>query len=85
MHRPPKNCAVYLASVSLPQGWGLSLVIIIKVKVSTGEEVIIIIIKKFIIKIYALKPNLFKLITRVSCRRVYKQKSKLIATYFTTL
>ena len=57
-----------------------------EVKVSMGkEEVIVIIVKKFIIGIYVLKPNLFKLVTHVSHYRVYKQKSKLITTYLTTL
>ena len=47
--------------------------IIIKVKVSMGEEeVIIIIVKKFIIEIRALKLNLFKLVTHVSRHRVCK-------------
>ena len=49
------------------------------------EEVIVIIIKKFIMGIRALKLNLFKLVARVSRHRVYKQKSKLIATYLTIL
>ena len=49
------------------------MVIIIRVKVGMGEkEVIIIIIKEFIIRIYILKLNLFKLITRVSYYRVYR-------------
>ena len=47
--------------------------IIIKVKVSMGEEeVVVIIIKKFIVGICALKLNLFRLVTRVSHRRVYR-------------
>ena len=47
--------------------------VIIKVKVSMGEEeVIIIIIKKFIVGICALEPNLFRLVTRVSYYRVCK-------------
>ena len=47
--------------------------IIIKVKVNMGEEeVIIIIIKEFIMKIYILEPNLFKLVARVSYYRVYR-------------
>ena len=62
------------------------MVIIIKVKVSMGEEkVMVIIIKEFIVGICALKPNLFRLIARVSRHRVYKQKLKLIAIYLTTL
>ena len=57
-----------------------------KVKVGIEkEEVIIIIIKKFIIRIRALKLNLFRLVTHVSYYRVYKQKLKLIATYLTIL
>ena len=57
-----------------------------EVEVSTGKkEVIIIIVKKFIVKIYTLKLNLFKLIARVSHHRVYRQESKLITTYLTTL
>ena len=47
--------------------------IIIKIEVGMGEEeVVVIIIKKFIMRIYALKLNLFKLVTRVSYHRVYK-------------
>ena len=49
------------------------------------EKVIIIIIKKFIIGIYTLKLNLFRLVARVSYYRVYRQKLKLIATYLTVL
>ena len=49
------------------------------------EEVVIIIIKKFIIKIYILEPNLFKLMARVSYYRVYRRELKLIATCLTTL
>ena len=57
-----------------------------EVKVSTGEkEVVVIIIKKFVVGIRTLKPNLFRLVTRVSYRRVYRQESKLIATYLTIL
>ena len=49
------------------------MVIIIKVKVGMGEEeVMVIIVKKFIIGICVLKPNLFKLVTCVSHYRVYK-------------
>ena len=44
-----------------------------KVKVSIGEkEVIVIIVKKFIMRIRALELNLFRLIARVSHYRVYK-------------
>ena len=81
MHRLSKNCAVYLVSVSLLRGWELNLVIIVEVKVSTGEEkVIIIIVKKFIVGIRALKLNLFGLIAHVSRPRVCRQELKLIAT-----
>ena len=60
--------------------------IIIEVKVSTGEkEVIIIINKKFIIGIRVLKLNLFRLVARVSHHRVYRQELKLIATCLTIL
>ena len=62
------------------------MVIIIKVKVGMGEEeVIMIIVKKFIVGIRALEPNLFKLIARVSYHKVYRRELKLIATYLTTL
>ena len=62
------------------------MVIIIKVKVGTGEEeVVIVIIKKFIVGICILKLNLFRLVAHVSCYRVYKQELKLIATYLTIL
>ena len=60
--------------------------IIIKVEVGIGEEeVMIIIIKEFIMGICALELNLFKLVARVSYYRVYRQKLKLIATCLTTL
>ena len=60
--------------------------IIIEVKVSIGEkEVVVIIIKEFIVGICALELNLFKLITCVSCRRVYRWELKLIAAYLTIL
>ena len=49
------------------------------------EEVIVIIIKKFIVGICALKLNLFRLVARVSYYRVCKWESKLIATYLTAL
>ena len=58
--------------------------IVMKVKVGTGEEVVIIIVKKSVIEIRALELNLFKLITRVSYRRVCRQL-KFIATCLTTL
>ena len=85
MHRPSKNCAVRLVLISLPRGWGLNLVIIIEVKVGTGKEVVIIIIKKFIIGIRILELSLFGLVARVSRCRVYRQELKLIAAYLTTL
>ena len=49
------------------------------------EEVIIIIIKEFIMGIYTLKLNLFGLVARVSHYRVYRLELKLIATYLTAL
>ena len=49
------------------------------------EEVIIVIIKEFIMGICALKLNLFGLVARVSFYRVYRWESKLIATYLTIL
>ena len=86
MHRPPKNRAVYLVLVSLLWSWGLNLIVIVKVEVSTGEEeIMVIIIKKFIVGIRTLKLNLFELMARVSYCRVYKRELKLIATYLTTL
>ena len=86
MHRPPRNHAVRSALVSLPRGWELDLVVIMEVEVGMGEEeVVIIVVKEFIVGIRALKPNLFRLVARVSCRRVYKRESKLIATYLTAL
>ena len=49
------------------------MVVIIEVKVSTGEEkIMVIIIKKFVVEICALELNLFKLIARVSYFRVHK-------------
>ena len=60
--------------------------IIMGVNVDMGKKkVIIIIVKKYIIRIYALELNLFRLITCVSYYRVYKQKLKLIAAYLTIL
>ena len=60
--------------------------VIIEVKVGTREEeVIIIIVKKLIIGICALKLNLFRLITHVSHHRVYRYKLKLITTYLIIL
>ena len=85
MHRPPKNRAVRSASVSLPRGWEFNLVVIIKVEVNIGKEVMVIIIKKFIVEICALEPNLFKLVTHVSYYRGCKQELKLITTYLTIL
>ena len=49
------------------------------------KEVVIIIIKEFIMGIYILKLNLFGLVTRISYYRVYRQESKLIAAYLTAL
>ena len=73
MHRPPRNRVVRLASISLPRGWELNLIIIIKVEVGIGEkEIEIIIIKEFIMGICTLKPNLFGLVACVSHHRVYK-------------
>ena len=60
--------------------------VIVEVKVGTGKKkVIIIIIKKFIVRIYTLKLNLFRLVTCVFCYGVYRQELKLIATYLITL
>ena len=57
-----------------------------EVEVGMGEEeVIVIIIKEFIVGICVLKLNLFRLVARISHRRVYRWESKLIATYLTTL
>ena len=49
------------------------------------EEVMVIIIKKFIVGIYALELNLFELVARVSYYRVYRWELKLITAYLTTL
>ena len=57
-----------------------------EVKVGMGEkEVMIIIVKEFIMGIYALELNLFELIARVSYHRVYRQELKLIIAYLITL
>ena len=57
-----------------------------KVKVSIEEEgIMVIIIKKFIMRIRVLKLNLFRLVARVSHYRIYRRESKLIATYLTIL
>ena len=85
MYRPPKNRAVCLVSVSLLQGWGLSLVIVIEVEVGTGKKIMMVIVKKFIVGIRALELNLFRLITCVSYYRVYRRELKLIAACLTTL
>ena len=86
MHRPPKNCAVRSASVSLPRGWGFNLMIVVEVKVDTEKKkVMVIIVKEFIMGIHTLKLNLFELITCVSYCRVYKWELKLIAACLTTL
>ena len=45
--------------------------VIIKVEVGMGkEEIVVVIIKEFIVGICALKLNLFKLVARVSYYRV---------------
>ena len=59
--------------------------VIIKVKVGTGEKVIVIIVKKFVMRIRTLKLNLFRLVARVSYHRVYRRELKLIAIYLTIL
>ena len=60
--------------------------IIIEVEVGMGEkEIVVIVIKEFIIGIYVLELNLFRLVTRVSCYRVCKRELKLIAACLTTL
>ena len=76
MHRPPKNRAVYSVLVSLPRGWEFNLVVVVEVKVGMGEEVMVVIIKEFIVGIRVLELNLFGLVARVSRRRVYRQESK---------
>ena len=43
---------------------------IIKVKVGMGEEVVVVIVKKFVVGVRALELNLFVLVARVSRRRV---------------
>ena len=86
MHRPSKNRAVYLILISLLRGWELNLVIIVEVKVGTGEKkVMVIIVKEFVVRIYTLELNLFRLVARVSCYKVYRYELKLIATYLTIL
>ena len=67
-------------SISLLWGWGPNLVVVVEVKVGTEKKVMVIIIKEFIMGIYALEPNLFELVARVSYRRVYRRELKLIAT-----
>ena len=49
------------------------------------KEVMVIIVKKFIVGIRALEPNLFGLAAHVSYYRVCRRESKLITTYLTTL
>ena len=49
------------------------------------EEVVIIIIKKFVIRICALELNLFGLVTCVSYYKIYRQELKLIAACLTIL
>ena len=62
---------IYSVLVSLLWGWELNLIIIIKVKVGMGEEEVMeIIIKKFVMGIRVLELNLFRLVTRVSHYRV---------------
>ena len=62
------------------------MVIIIKVKVSMGkEEIMVVIVKEFIVGIYVLKLNLFGLVARVSYYRVCRQELKLIAACLTAL
>ena len=86
MHRPPKNRVIYSASVSLPRGWGLNLMVIIRVDIDMGKkEVVIIMVKKFIVGICILELNLFGLIARVSYHRVCRRESKLIAACLTVL
>ena len=83
MYRPSKNRAVHLVSVSLLRGWGLNLVIIVEVEVGTGKKEIVV--EEFIVEICVLELNLFKLVARVSCRRVCRWELKLIATCLTIL
>ena len=62
------------------------MVIIIKVEVGMGKEKIeVVMMEEFIVGIYILELNLFRLIACVSRHRVYRWESKLIATYLTTL
>ena len=49
------------------------------------EEVMVIIVKKFIVGICILEPNLFKLVAHVSYYRIYRRELKLIAAYLTAL
>ena len=45
--------------------------VIIKVEVGMGEEeIVVIIVKKFIVGICALEPNLFELVAHVSYYRI---------------
>ena len=86
MHRPPRNRVIYLSSVSLFWGWELNLVIIVEAEISMGkDEVVVIIVKEFIMGIYVVELNLFRLVTCVSHYRVYKWELKLIAVCLTTL
>ena len=60
--------------------------IIVEVKVGIGKkEVVVVIIKKFIVGIRALELNLFRLVTYVFYYRVNRQELKLIATCLTIL
>ena len=71
MYRSSRHYIIYSALISLLQGWELNLVVIVKVKVGMEEkEVVIIIIKELVIGIYTLELNLFRLMARVSYRRV---------------
>ena len=57
-----------------------------EVEVSMGKkEVVVVVVKEFIIGIHALKLNLFGLVARVSCCRVCRQELKLIVAYLTAL
>ena len=50
--------------------------IIIEVKVSIEKKVIVVVVKKFVVRIRAPEPNLFGLVARVSYYRAYKQELK---------
>ena len=59
--------------------------VIIEVEVSTGKKVIVVIINEFVMGIYILKLNLFRLVACVSYYRIYRWELKLIATCLTIL